>query len=59
MAKKTSGGKRTENPPPKTTQPVKHVASKSLSSKSSVGFVKKLAASVMRHIEPRKGPKGR
>jgi len=55
MAKSSSGGKRTENPPPKTSQKVETTAGKKLSSGNKAE--RTLAASVLRHIEPRKTPK--
>jgi hypothetical protein len=56
MAQKSSGGgKRTENPPPKTSPPVKHAAGKALEGGNKTE--RQLAGSVERHIEPRKPPK--
>jgi hypothetical protein len=57
MAQKPSGGggKRTENPPPRTSPPVKREAGQALHSPSSTE--RSLAGSVERHIEPRKPPK--
>jgi hypothetical protein len=46
--------KRTENPPPKTTRRVEHVAGQKLQTGSKAE--RTLAASVMRHIEPRRTP---
>jgi hypothetical protein len=47
--------KKTENPPPKTSQPVKHLAGKKL--EGGTKPERTLAGSVERHIEPRKEPK--
>jgi hypothetical protein len=56
MASKSGhGGKRTENPPPRTSAPVKHIAGQKLSTGNKPE--RQLAASVERHIEPRKPPK--
>ena len=56
MAGKSSGGgKHTENPPPKTSPPVKREAGQGLHSSSPTK--RSLAGSVERHIEPRKTPK--
>jgi hypothetical protein len=54
MAKKSGGGKRTENPPPRTTRPVSHLAGTRMH--SGTKSERTLAASVERHIEPRKPP---
>ena len=51
---KGSGGKRTENPPPRTSKPVRHTAGKKLGSGNKAE--RQLAGSVERHIEPRKPP---
>ncbi len=59
MAKKSSGGKGLKNPPPKKSTPVKRPASKSSAKLGGLGFVKELVASVVRRIEPRKGPRGK
>jgi hypothetical protein len=53
--KKSGGGKRTENPPPRTSKPIKHLAGEEL--KGGNKPEKRLAGSVERHIEPRKPPK--
>jgi hypothetical protein len=55
MAKSSGSGKRTENPPPKTSAPVKHTAGQKLSGGTKPE--RQLAGSVERHIEPRKPPK--
>ena len=56
MAKsKGGGGKRTENPPPRTSAPVEHLAGQKL--RSGTPAERRLAGSVERHIEPRKPPK--
>jgi hypothetical protein len=57
MAKPSSGGggKRPENPPPKTSPAVKKEAGQGLHSPSPTE--RSLAGSVERHIEPRKPPK--
>jgi hypothetical protein len=56
MAKnKSGGGKRIENPPPKTSKPVRHTAGEKLSSGDKAE--RQLSGSVERHIEPRKPPK--
>ena len=47
--------KRYENPPPKTSRPVKHKASEAMRSGNKTE--RTLGASVERHIEPRKPPK--
>jgi hypothetical protein len=47
--------KKYESPPPKTSKPVKHLAGKKLEDGSKPE--RTLAASVQRHIEPRKPPK--
>jgi hypothetical protein len=52
----SGGGKRTENPPPKTSPKVKQEAGKALGGSSSARE-RSLAGSVERHIEPRKPPK--
>lgn len=57
MAKGTGGGKRTENPPPRTSTRVESEAGKNLRSGNKT--TRSLAGSVMRHIEPRKSPRGR
>lgn len=49
-----SGGKRTENPPPRTSPPVKREAGQELRSGNKTE--RSLAGSVERHIEPRKPP---
>jgi hypothetical protein len=49
------GGKRTENPPPRTSRPVRHTAGEKL--KGGNKAERQLAGSVERHIEPRKPPK--
>jgi hypothetical protein len=51
----SKGSKRYENPPPKTSAPVKHEAGQAL--KSGNKTERTLGASVERHIEPRKAPK--
>ena len=53
---KSSSGKRTENPPPKTSTKVKKEAGKALATSNSTRE-KSLAGSVQRHIEPRKPTK--
>jgi hypothetical protein len=57
MAK--SGGGPKMPPSPKTAPNIKHIAAEGLKHPSSLpaGQVRELAASVMRHIEPRKGGK--
>jgi len=55
MAKTTGGGKRFENPPPRTTSRVESKAGQKLSSGNKTE--RTLAASVLRHIEPRKPTK--
>ncbi|MGP8026646.1 MAG: hypothetical protein ACLPJJ_08050 [Acidocella sp.] len=57
MAKKPSGGdgKKTENPPPKTSPKVKKEAGKEMKA-GATAAERSVAASVMRHIEPRKTP---
>jgi hypothetical protein len=56
VAKKPSGGgKRTENPPPKTSSKVKKEAGQQLRTGASA-VERSLAGSVERHIEPRKKP---
>lgn len=55
MAKSSGGGKRTENPPPKTSQKVERTAAKKLGS-GATAAERSLAGSVMRHIEPRRRP---
>jgi hypothetical protein len=57
MAKKTGsgGGKRTENPPPRTSRPVERLAGEKL--RSGNRAERSLAGSVERHIEPRKRPR--
>jgi hypothetical protein len=47
--------KRTENPPPKTSKPVKHEAGEALRGGNKTE--RSLAGSVERHIEPRNKPK--
>lgn len=47
-------GKKTENPPPKTSRSVEHLAGQKLSQGNQAE--RKLAGSVERHIEPRKPP---
>ena len=54
---KGGGGKRYENPPPKTSRPVKRTAGQKLQSGNKAE--RTLAASVERHIEPRKPGKRR
>ena len=51
---KGDGGKRNESPPPKTSSPVKHIAGQKLQSGNKAE--RTLAASVERHIEPRRPP---
>jgi hypothetical protein len=55
---KSSGGRspRNENPPPKTTRPVREIASEGLQNPKALTAkeIQTLAASTMRHIEPRK-----
>ncbi len=50
------GGKRTGNPPPATSRPIRTIAAEGLSKPKSLSAknVQSLAASTMRHIEPRK-----
>jgi hypothetical protein len=48
------GGKRNESPPPKTSSPAKHIAGQKLQSGNKAE--RTLAASVERHIEPRRPP---
>jgi hypothetical protein len=48
----TVSTKRYENPPPKTSKPVQHLAGKKLEGGKKPE--RTLAASVERHIEPRK-----
>jgi len=57
MAKtsKSGGGKRYENPPPKTSPKVKKEAGHALEGSRSARE-RSLAGSVERHIEPRKKP---
>jgi hypothetical protein len=55
MAKGSGGGRRTENPPPRTSGKVEREAGQKLSSGNKTE--RSLAGSVMRHIEPRKSPK--
>ena len=52
MAKSSGGGKRTENPPPRTSTKVEHTAGQKLGNGSKAE--RSLAGSVLRHIEPRK-----
>jgi len=52
---KGGGGKRTENPPPRTSPPVRHTAGEKL--RTGNPAERRLAGSVERHIEPRKRPK--
>jgi hypothetical protein len=47
--------KRYENPPPKTSKPVKHLSGQKLEGGNK--SERTLAASVERHIEPRNKPK--
>jgi hypothetical protein len=54
MTTSKGGGKRTENPPPRTSAPVKHLAGEKL--KEGTKPERQLAGSVERHIEPRKKP---
>lgn len=49
------GGKRTENPPPRTSSKVEREAGQKLSGGNKTE--RSLAGSVMRHIEPRRPPK--
>jgi hypothetical protein len=49
------GSKRYENPPPRTSAPVKREAGQALRSGNKTE--RRLGASVERHIEPRKPPK--
>jgi hypothetical protein len=49
---KGGSGKRYENPPPKTSRPVKHEAGEALRGGNKTE--RSLAGSVERHIEPRK-----
>ncbi len=51
----SKGSKRYENPPPKTSAPVKREAGQAL--KDGNKTERSLAGSVQRHIEPRKPPK--
>jgi hypothetical protein len=55
MPKDSGGGKRTENPPPRTSTKVEREAGQKLSSGNKTE--RSLSGSVMRHIEPRKPPK--
>jgi hypothetical protein len=55
MAKGSGGGRRTENPPPRTSRPVKKEAGQELRGGNKIE--RSLAGSVMRHIEPRKPTK--
>ena len=55
MSSSKGGGKRTESPPPRTSAPVKHTAGQKLGGGNKPE--RQLAASVERHIEPRKPPK--
>lgn len=55
MAKSGSGSKRTENPPPSTSRKVEQVAGQKLQSGNKAE--RTLAASVLRHVEPRSKPK--
>lgn len=56
MAKSSGGGRRTENPPPKTSAPVRREAGQALEGSPS-SRERSLAGSVERHVEPRKAPK--
>lgn len=53
---KSRGGKHTENPPPITSPTIKSIAGKGERAPSTLMTkeTQKLAASVLRHIEPRK-----
>lgn len=51
-----SSGKRNENPPPKTSAPVRREAGEALRGSPSPRE-RSLAGSVERHIEPRRSPK--
>jgi hypothetical protein len=55
MTTEKNDGKRNENPPPKTSPAVRHTAGKEL--RGGNATERQLAASVERHIEPRKQPK--
>ena len=55
MAKSTGSGPRNENPPPRTSPKVEGIAGKNLSTGNKTA--RTLAASVLRHIEPRKPSK--
>ena len=55
MAKPTGSGPRNENPPPRTSPKVEGIAGKNLSTGNKTA--RTLAASVLRHIEPRKPSK--
>jgi hypothetical protein len=52
---KSGGRKQTENPPPATSKPVKRTAGIKLRTGNKAE--RQLAASVERHIEPRRKPK--
>jgi hypothetical protein len=52
---KSKGTRRYENPPPKTSAPVKHLAGRKLSTGDAAD--KTLAGSVERHIQPRRPSK--
>jgi hypothetical protein len=53
-SKGSGGGKRTENPPPRTSPPVRREAGQAL--RGGNPTERSLAGSVERHIEPRKPP---
>jgi hypothetical protein len=56
-SKGSGGGKRNENPPPRTSPHVRHEAGQALRGGNKTE--RSLAGSVERHIEPRKPSKGR
>jgi hypothetical protein len=59
MAKSSGGGrKREEIPAPRTSRPIKEIAADGLRAPSTLTAdeVRSLAASTMRHIEPRRRP---
>ena len=55
MAKSSGGGKRTENPPPKTSPKVEREAGQAMRG-APTARERSLAGSVERHIEPRGAP---
>lgn len=56
MANSSGGGRRNENPPPKTSQHVKREAGQALEGSRSPRE-QSLAGSVERHVQPRKPSK--